>query len=170
MFALTRRAENPLLAACDRVPPAMRHPSRQNGFTLIELMVVVAIIAILGAIAMPIYTDYVVRGKLTEARNVLSHYRVAMEQYYQDHRSYADAGGTVCGVVLLRPDYFAVDCKPANDGQSFIATASGKPDSGVTDFSFSIDERGRRGTPSLPAGWGTPGTPCWVSRKGGACQ
>jgi len=53
-----------------------------RGFTLIELMIVVAIIAILSAIAIPAYTAYVARSKLTEAFSGLSSMSVAAQQYY----------------------------------------------------------------------------------------
>ena len=51
-----------------------------RGFTLIELMITVAVIAVLSAIALPSYTDYVTRSKLAEAYAHLADLRVKMEQ------------------------------------------------------------------------------------------
>ena len=66
-------------------------PTRAAGFTLIEVMIVVAIVAILTAIALPSYKDYIRRGRLPEAFNALADYRTKMEQYYQDNRNYGSA-------------------------------------------------------------------------------
>ena len=67
-----------------------------RGFTLIELMITVAIAAILAAVAIPMYRDYVVRSRIIDATSRLSDFRVRMEQYFMDNRTY-DAGGGKCG-------------------------------------------------------------------------
>lgn len=54
----------------------------QKGFTLIELMIVVAIIGILAAIAIPQYQNYVARAQFSEAPTLLSGARVSVEEYY----------------------------------------------------------------------------------------
>jgi len=100
-----------------------------RGFTLIEVMIVVAIVAILASIAVPAYTDYLRRGKLPEAFTYLSDYKVKMEQYYQDNRIYGT--GTTCANVNPPPwngfapsgaKYFTFGC--TSTGQSFTLTAT----------------------------------------------
>ena len=63
---------------------------QSNGFTLIELMITIAIIAILASIALPSYNSYVARSKIAEATSELSQWRNAAERYYQDNRNYTD--------------------------------------------------------------------------------
>ncbi len=54
----------------------------QQGFTLIELMIVVAIIGILAAVAIPAYQDYTIRAKLTEAMSIGAQAKTAVSEYY----------------------------------------------------------------------------------------
>jgi len=54
-----------------------------NGFTLVELMIVVAIIAILASVGYPAYTNYVTQGKLLDATSGLSDGRIKMEQFFK---------------------------------------------------------------------------------------
>ncbi|MBE0617913.1 MAG: prepilin-type N-terminal cleavage/methylation domain-containing protein, partial [Proteobacteria bacterium] len=63
---------------------------KKNGFTLVELMIVVAILGILAAIAVPMYRGYVTTAKRAEAKSNLETIRLLQEQYYADHREYVE--------------------------------------------------------------------------------
>ncbi len=151
--------------------------TRSRGFTLIELMIAVAIIAILAAIAIPSYAEYVRRGRITEAVSALSGMRVKMEQYFQDNRTYptgcviqpAAPGATQVQLTSLQS--FDLACGNLT-ATTYTVTATGKV--AMAGFAYTIDEQNVR-TSALSgsgasAGWtaAAPNT-CWVIRKGGYC-
>ena len=128
----------------------------QKGITLIELMVVVAIVAILASIGIPAYNDYVTRGKVAEATSALSTGRVRMEQFFQDNRTYA--GGT-CPAAT---EHFTYACSSLS-ATTYTITATGKGT--LSAFSYSINEAN---TKASATPWGN-GATCWIMRKGDAC-
>jgi len=62
----------------------IREMKKQQGFTLIELMIVVAIIGILAAIAIPAYQDYTIRAQVSEGLNLSGGAKAAVTEFYQD--------------------------------------------------------------------------------------
>ena len=73
----------------------------QQGFTLIELMIVVAIIGILAAIAIPAYQDYTVRAQVSEGLSLAGGAKAAVTEYFQDRGDWptANAGATGAGIA-----------------------------------------------------------------------
>jgi prepilin-type N-terminal cleavage/methylation domain-containing protein len=148
-------------------PSRMRH-GRSKGFTLIELMIVVAIVAILTTIAYPNYRDYVIRGQLVDATTGLASVRANMERYYQDNRSYTTAGtfNPPCdNVTPIIAGKFSILC--ANTATTFTATATGG--TSVAGFVFTVDQDNvQKTTVTSPAPTSFRGcTSAWITKTGG---
>ena len=143
---------------------------QQRGFTIIELLIVIAILGILTAIALPAYDGYTQRAKLTEAFTALSDFRVRMEQFYQDNRRYDGAGLNGCGVAAPNSKYFTFLCAPSlAPSQTYTITATGVANEGLTNFVYTLDESNVRATTTVGTGWSGAGSACWVRRKDGSC-
>lgn len=138
---------------------------QQTGFSLIELMVVVAIIGLLASIALPAYNNYVLQSTITDATSVLSARRVLMEQYFQDNRTYvgADTPATpgLCDVGTSKSYNFS--CSVVPGATVYTLQATGK--SNAAGFSFTLDQDNAK-TSSGPSGWSS-GADCWITKKSG---
>ncbi|MDA8961914.1 pilin [Congregibacter sp.] len=81
---------------------------RQQGFTLIELMIVIAIVGILAAIALPAYQDYTVRAKMSEPLAMLAEAKTSIAEYYVNFNAFPGDQAS-SGVVLTRTESQIVD-------------------------------------------------------------
>ena len=165
---------------------------RKNvGFTVIEIMIVLVIIGILAAIAIPNYNDYVKKSRISRAVAELSDMRVKMELYFQDNRTYV--GACVTGTVAPLPiDPAVLATLPANQKPDFVVScpagnltstgyivradgddvnASGK----MSGFRYEINQSNVKTTTLSSAagkasvGWSGSGSNCWVLNKTGGC-
>ncbi|MCB5188826.1 prepilin-type N-terminal cleavage/methylation domain-containing protein [Methylobacillus caricis] len=139
--------------------------SSNKGFTLIELMIVVAIIAILASIAVPSYSKYVARAKVAEAISQLSDIRNRMERSYQDRRLYDCSQVAMPASPAVR--YFTYACSNPNGNQTFLITATGVATEGVSGYSFTINQDNARRTTGFPDS--TVPANCWITKPGGSC-
>lgn len=136
---------------------------RNRGFTLIELMVVVVVIAILASVGYPSYTEYVQRSKIAEATSNLSDWRIRMERYFQDNRTYLS--GAACGAGKPPDDSFSYDCANVT-ADTYTLRATGLAARGMNGFVYTVDEGNDR-TTVYPGVAGTQN--CWMTRRGDAC-
>ena len=114
----------------------------QQGFTLIELMIVIAIIGILAAIAIPMYQDYTVRTKVTEAINVAAPCKLAMAEYYSSQSGWP-TNASVAGCQSVNTVYVSgiavsgnvltvtMQAPPQVNGGTVILTATAKDSAGT---------------------------------------
>lgn len=139
---------------------------KRNGFTLIELMITVAVVAILARIAFPAYSSYVARGKIADALSGLADYRVKMEQYFQDNRNYGTASSN-CPVAAQASQYFTYACSVGADTPSVSYTATATSIAGAVgaatgDYTYSINEANVKSTTKFKGGAVTKA--CWLIR------
>ncbi|MGB9991830.1 type IV pilin protein [Massilia sp. SM-13] len=137
----------------------------QQGFTLIEVMITVVIVAILSAVALPAYNDYVTRSRLNEAFVALGAAQPVAEQHWSNTRSYAGFTAADNPSFPKNGTYFDYSISNAT-ASTYTLTATGKGK--LAGFAYTIDQNGNRATTSVPTGWSiTAG--CWVDRKSGQC-
>lgn len=136
---------------------------KAKGFTLIELMIVVVIVAILASVALPSYTDYLRRSQIQEAFAELANLRIRLEQYYQDNRNY---GVNACGDAnpqfsLNLGGRFGYACALANNGQAYTLTATGARERAL-GHEYTLNQANNRTTTAFKGA--AVNRACWLAR------
>lgn len=149
----------------------MKNHKQQAGFTLIELMIAVAVIGILAAIVVPNYSDYVRRSALQEAFANLSDMRVRLEQFYQSNRNYGTGAcandGTASRVSFAVGGKFNYQCELTGDPdpeQAYRLTATGN--SGAAGHTYTLDSNNAKKTTRFKGN--VVDKACWLV-KGNEC-
>jgi type IV pilus assembly protein PilE len=133
-----------------------------RGFTLIELMVTIVIVGILTAVAVPAYSNYVTRARVTEAFTTLGAFQPAAEQSWSNNRTFEK---------LTAPDSTPNFKYELRDQTSATWTLAAIGLVKMDGLEYTIDQTGLRKTTKVPSGftgWVSNQT-CWVDRKGGLC-
>jgi type IV pilus assembly protein PilE len=145
-----------------------RASSAARGFTLIELMIAAAIVAILTAIALPSYSRYITRSKIPEATSNLAVWQTKMEQWFQDNQTYYATDGSSCGVSSpnTTSENFTFSCA-ASSKSAYVLTATGK--SSMAGFAYTIDQDGTKTSTITATGWAATSSSCWITNTGGTC-
>ena len=131
-------------------------------------MIVVAIIGILAGIALPAYSQYVIRARLTDGQKILSSYALAQEQYFQNNNRYATAAdGTTCGVAADNYDTtdFDLSCAAtasAAAGHTYTATLTGRVK--ANGYTYTITQTGAKATTKF-ANTTKSGVTCWILKN-----
>lgn len=137
-----------------------------RGFSLVELLIVVVIIGVLAAVAIPAYGNYVTRSRLSEAFTGLGTIQTSAEEYWSNNHTYAGLDTATPSRMPPNSVNFIFSLNNTATASSYTATATGQGT--MQGFVFTIDQNGNRATTAVPAGYATNAS-CWIDRKGGQC-
>ena len=130
----------------------------QQGFTLIELMIVVAIIGILAAIAVPMYLDYTVRGQVSEGLNLASGAKAATTEYFQDTGTFP-TNNSAAGLA-----------DAADIRGNYVSTVTVAGNVITIEYGNDVNAKIFGETVTFTADTTAPGSVLWVCGSGGVIQ
>ncbi|MFT5173347.1 MAG: type IV pilus assembly protein PilE [Gammaproteobacteria bacterium] len=136
------------------------HP--QRGFTLIELMIVVAIVGIIAAVALPAYSDYSRNAKRADAHEGLGHMAQRQERFFTDNNRYATITtelGFGANPEISKSAYWALSVSASTTASYTLQAALNGTHSDSECLTITLSSTGVRGS----TGTGT-GNSCWSGK------
>ncbi len=131
--------------------------NRKHGFSLIELMVTIAIVAIIAAIAIPSYTSFQKKSRRGEAHSGLNDLAARLEQYYSENKQYtqkvaevglpngSSAEPTRTDITMSANDYYELKINNTDpDGQGYLITAKPVNAQEKDNVRFRLDHKGKK--------------------------
>jgi type IV pilus assembly protein PilE len=134
--------------------------NKQSGFTLIELLIVVVVIGILAAIAIPSYQDYVTRSRRAEAQSYMMDLALREEKHRANNITYVAHGALPGGVTNTAHYIYTITAPDAN---SYTITATAQNTQATRDTNCAVLELTQSGTKTSKTSGGTATTGCWKS-------
>lgn len=142
--------------------------NKNQGFTLIELVIVVAIVGILSAIAMPMYRDYVVRANRTEAKAGLAVVALAQERYFSVNNIYTSSVAALGSMTVVKSNgeteggYYVVSISLQSSGAAYTLNATPQSKAGQNTDKCNIltlSSTGSKGVSTTYSGYSAAN--CW---------
>lgn len=134
----------------------------KTGFTIIELLIVVAVIGILAGVALPVYSNHTKEVKLAEVPNIVGLARNIAETHFGDSRSF---GGAPCEKAGLPGGDWRASCETSATSYNVVVVGGGV----MSGFSFKETMAGAQSS-TVPTAFSTRnGSSCFILTKGGGC-
>jgi len=161
---LLNQFNRPYSSLSRRKHPSSFKKTNQSGFTLIELMITIAIVSILAGVAIPSYISFTKNRDVSSALTTLINLSTQMQKTYVDSASRSYRKNGTCGVSDTTSNNYGFVCT-SSDNAHYQWTAT----STDTKYQYTIDQDGNKKTKTFNGSTPSDGSDCWKINDHGGC-